>query len=87
MRHINGVYKQRFNRQNKKEGQLFRGRYKAVLVGGDHYLLEVMRYIHRNPLKAGLVKNLNEFSWSSHKAYLSKAKKWSWLHGVEKSKE
>ncbi len=40
MRHINGVYTQRFNRRNKKEGQLFRGRYKAVLVDKDHYLLE-----------------------------------------------
>lgn len=79
MRHINGVYTQRFNRQNKKEGQLFRGRYKAVLVDKDNYLLEVLRYIHRNPLKAGLVKTLEEFSWSSHKAYLSKANKWSWL--------
>ncbi len=80
MRHINGVYTQRFNRRNKKEGQLFRGRYKAVLVDKDHYLLEVLRYIHRIPLKAGLVKNLDDFPWSSHKAYLSTAKKWSWLH-------
>lgn len=79
MRHINGVYTQRFNRQHKTEGQLFRGRYKAVLVDKDHYLLEVMRYIHRNPLKAGLVKSLDEFVWSSHKAYVSKAKKWSWV--------
>lgn len=79
MRHINGVYTQRFNRQNRKEGQLFRGRYKAILVDQDHYLLEVLRYIHRNPLKAGLVKTLDDFSWSSHKAYFSKAKKWSWL--------
>ncbi|WP_228723246.1 REP-associated tyrosine transposase [Desulfosediminicola flagellatus] len=79
MRHINGVYTQRFNRQHHKEGQLFRGRYKAVLVDKDNYLLEVLRYIHRNPLKAGLVKTLDQFSWSSHKAYLSKAKKWSWL--------
>ena len=58
---------------------MFRGRYKAILVDKDNYLLEVLRYIHRNPLKAGIVKTLEEFSWSSHKAYLSKAKKWSWL--------
>ena len=58
---------------------MFRGRYKAILVDKEHYLLEVLRYIHRNPLKAGLVTNLNDFSWSSHKAYLSNAKKWTWL--------
>ena len=80
MRHINGVYTQRYNRRHKKDGQLFRGRYKAVCVDGDSYLLEVLRYIHRNPLKAGLVKNLDDFKWSSHKGYTSRAKKWDWLY-------
>ena len=80
MRHINGVYTQRFNRHHKKDGQLFRGRYKAVLVDADSHLLEVLRYIHRNPLRAGIAKNLNAFTWSSHQAYISKAKKWEWLH-------
>ncbi len=79
MRHINGVYTQRFNRENEKEGQLFRGRFKAVLVDHDLYLLEVLRYIHRNPLKAGFVKSLDDYHWSSHKGYFSRAKKWSWL--------
>jgi len=80
MRHINGVYTQRFNRGHKKEGQLFRGRYKAVLVDDDSHLLEVLRYIHRNPLRAGIVKTLGDYSWSSHQGYMSRAKKWSWLH-------
>ena len=80
MRHINGVYTQRFNRHHKKDGQLFRGRYKAVLVDADSYLLEVLRYIHRNPLRAGIIENLSDFGWSSHQAYISKAKKWEWLH-------
>jgi len=79
MRHLNGVYTQRFNRSHKTEGQLFRGRYKAVLVDEDSHLLEVLRYIHRNPLKAGIVKNLNDYRWSSHKAYVSQTKKWDWL--------
>ncbi|MBU0481188.1 MAG: transposase [Proteobacteria bacterium] len=79
MRHINGVYTQRFNRRHKKEGQLFRGRYKAVLVEADSHILEVMRYIHRNPLRAGLVKSLKDYRWSSHDGFLSQAKKWSWL--------
>jgi len=80
MRHINGVYTQRFNRIHKKEGQLFRGRYKAVLIDADSHLLEVLRYIHRNPLKADIVKNPSDYDWSSHQGYISWAKKWAWLH-------
>jgi len=80
MRHINGIYTQRFNRRWKTEGQLFRGRYKAILIEEDSHLLEVLRYIHRNPLSAGLVTDLNEFPWSSHHGYLSTARKWEWLH-------
>lgn len=80
MRHINGLYTQRFNRRHKKEGQLFRGRYKAVLVDGDSHLLEVLRYIHRNPIRAGIVTSFDDYHWSSHQGYLSNAKKWKWLH-------
>lgn len=79
MRHINGIYTQRFNRAHELDGQLFRGRYKSVLVDSDSYLLEVMRYIHQNPLKAGITKNLVQFKWSSHTAYLSKTNKWQWI--------
>ena len=80
MRHLNGVYTQRFNRIHHCDGQLFRGRYKSILVDADSYLLELLRYIHRNPLESGLVENLQKYSWSSHKGYLSGAKKWDWLH-------
>ena len=80
MRHLNGIYTQRFNRAHHCDGQLFRGRYKSILVDADTYLLELVRYIHRNPLEAGLVKGLNQYAWSSHKGYLSDAKKWKWLH-------
>jgi hypothetical protein len=80
MRHVNGVYTQRFNRYHGEDGQLFRGRYKAVLVDEDSYLLEVLRYIHRNPLRAGVAAKLDDFSWSSHRAYISGAKKWQWLY-------
>jgi len=80
MRHLNGIYTQRFNRAHHCDGQLFRGRYKSILVDADSYLLELVRYIHRNPLEAGLVKELNQYTWSSHKGYLSNAKKWNWLH-------
>ncbi len=80
MRHINGVYTQRFNRFHSCEGQLFRGRYKCILVDADSYILELVRYIHRNPLEAGLVDRLDRYPWSSHKGYLSDGKKWQWLY-------
>jgi len=80
MRHLNGIYTQRFNRAHHCDGQLFRGRYKSILVDADSYLLELVRYIHRNPLEAGLVKELNQYAWSSHKGYVSDARKWNWLH-------
>jgi len=80
MRHVNGVYTQRYNRRHKTDGQLFRGRYKSILVGGDSYLLELLRYIHRNPLRARIVEHLDEYTWSSHRGYLSSSKAWSWLH-------
>ncbi|MBT8370281.1 MAG: transposase, partial [Deltaproteobacteria bacterium] len=57
-RHVNGVYTQRFNSRHHLDGQLFRGRYKSILVNGDSYLLQLVRYIHRNPLKAGLVDDM-----------------------------
>ena len=80
MRHINGVYTQRYNARNGYDGTLFRGRYKSILVDGDAYLLELVRYIHRNPLRAGIIDKLKNYSWSSHKGYISKSEKWKWLH-------
>ncbi|MDY6970994.1 MAG: helix-turn-helix domain-containing protein [Thermodesulfobacteriota bacterium] len=80
MRHINGVYTQRYNARNGSDGALFRGRYKAILVDGDSYLLELVRYIHRNPLRTGITDKLKDYTWSSHKAYMSKTKRWEWLH-------
>jgi len=80
MRHLNGVYTQRYNLRHGCDGTLFRGRYKSILVDADSYVLQLARYIHKNPLTAGLVKRLGQYAWSSHKGYLSKAKKWNWLY-------
>lgn len=80
MRHINGLYTQYFNRTHKSDGQLFRGRYKSIVIDGDSYLLELVRYIHRNPLNAALVKRLEDYSWSSHKAYILKGNEGNWIH-------
>lgn len=79
MRHINGVYTQRFNRINKKDGSLFKGRYIAKLIADDDYQLQVSRYIHLNPVTANIVKNPADFRWSSYRAYLGIDKKPSWL--------
>ena len=65
MRHLNGVYTQRFNRRNNRVGHLFQGRYKAFVVQNDDYLLEVARYIVLNPVRAQLVEHPKDWVWSS----------------------
>lgn len=66
MRMLNGSYTQYFNRRHKLVGHLFQGRYKAILVQKETYLLELSRYIVLNPLRANLVKTLDEWEWSSY---------------------
>jgi putative transposase len=81
MQHINGKYTQWYNRKRGKDGTLFRGRYKSVLVDEDSYLLQLSRYIHRNPLevKRKMVEVLEDYPWSSYPAFIDKAKSPSWL--------
>ena len=80
MRHLNSVYTQKYNKRHGFDGQLFRGRYKSILVCNDSHLLQLIRYIHKNPVKAGMVKDMPDYEWSSYKGYLSYANKWKWLH-------
>ena len=79
MRHLGGVFTQRFNRKHQRDGPLFRGRFKAILVDADEYLLAVARYIHRNPVEAGLVKRPETYPWSSCGLYLNPRKAPKWL--------
>lgn len=81
MRHIDGLYTQRHNRAVGTDGSLFRGRYKAILVEADAYLLAVSRYIHRNPIDGDrpLVDRLEDWEWSSYPAYVKAAKPVPWL--------
>ncbi|MFW8601554.1 transposase [Desulfobacterota bacterium M19] len=58
------------NRRKKQVGHLFQGRYKALLIDADSYLLELVRYIHNNPVRAGMVKTADKYAWVSHQAYL-----------------
>ncbi len=80
MRHINGVYTQRFNRAHGYDGNLFRGRYKSILVDESNYLLQLVRYIHRNPVRVNMIERLEEYRWSNHHGYLSKNDKWALLY-------
>jgi REP element-mobilizing transposase RayT len=79
MRHVNGVYTQRYNRKHNRDGALFRGRYKAILIQAEEYLTQVVKYVHYNPLKAKIVNNLNNYKWSSHPAYLKGKNDSEWL--------
>ncbi len=80
MRHINGIYTQRYNRAHDTDGSLFRGRFKCILLPEGRYLLEMVRYIHREPVRTGICTSVDEYAWTSHKGYISRARKWQWLH-------
>ncbi len=79
MRQLNGVYTQRFNRRHGRVGPLFQGRFKAILVERDAYLLELARYIVLNPLRAGMVKTISRYPWSSYRATLGQVDRPAWL--------
>ena len=68
MRQLNGVYTQRFNRSHGRVGHVFQGRYKAVFVEKESYLLELSRYIVLNPVRARMVQSAGEWPWSSYRA-------------------
>lgn len=65
-------YTRYINSRRNQIGHLFQGRYKALLIDADSYLLELVRYIHNNPVRAGMVKLPEEYTWSSHAEYLGK---------------
>jgi hypothetical protein len=66
---LHGSYSQEFNRRHGRVGHLFQGRYKAFLVQREKYLLALVRYIHRNPVEAGMVTRAQDFDWSSDREY------------------
>jgi REP element-mobilizing transposase RayT len=79
MRQLNGVYTQDSNRRHRRVGHLFQGRYKAILVDADGYLLELARYVVLNPVRAGMVKSPDEWPWSSFAAMIGKVASPPWL--------
>jgi len=74
MQNVSLRYTQWFNWRHKKCGHVFQGRYKAVMVDADSYLLELAAYIHLNPVRAGIATRPEKHRWSSHRAYLGKEK-------------
>ena len=79
MRQLNGVYTQYINRQHHRVGHVFQGRYKAILVERDAYLLEVARYVVLNPVRAGMVAQTEDWPWSSYTAMLGRDVAPNWL--------
>jgi REP element-mobilizing transposase RayT len=78
MQNIAFRYTASVNARYRRSGHLFQGRYKAILVDADTYLLELVRYIHLNPVRSGLVRDPSDYRWSSHHIYLG-ARKCPWL--------
>ena len=80
MRQLNGVYTQRFNSRHCSGGRVFQGRFKAVLVERDGFLLELCRYIVLNPLRLKAVKNISRYRWSSYRATAGEVQAPAWLN-------
>jgi len=80
MKHLGAVYTQVFNRRHRRNGSLFRGRFKSQLVKHEAYLMYVVAYIHLNPLKAGLITRLDGLrGWTSHRRHMGKDREPEWL--------
>jgi putative transposase len=79
MRFLSGRFTQRMNYRDKRDGPLFRGRFASVLIKSDAHLLCASRYIHRNPVDAGLAPEPEDWLWPSAGAYLGTREAPSWL--------
>lgn len=79
LRHVNGVYSQRFNRRHGRVGHVFAGRFKSLLVDRESYLKEIVRYILLNPVRAGLVKTPEAWRWSSYRKTTGRTTTPGWL--------
>ncbi|NMC95195.1 MAG: transposase [Syntrophorhabdus sp.] len=68
MRQLNGIYTQKYNGKYHKTGHIFQGRFKAILVDKDSYLLELCRYVALNPVRAHMIEKPEDFRWSSYRS-------------------
>jgi len=79
MRQLNGVYTQRFNRTHNRVGHVYQGRYKAILVQEDAYLLELSRYVILNPVRSRMVRTARNWPWSNFRATAGMTVAPNWL--------
>jgi REP-associated tyrosine transposase len=79
MQWLGVTYTRRFNLRHFRSGHLFQGRFKSIIVQNDAYLMRLSCYIHRNPLRAGIVKRLAGYRWSSYRAYAYGDRAPEWL--------
>ncbi len=79
MHAITSGYATYFSKANQSSGPVFQGRYKSIIIDKDNYLLELSRYIHLNPYRAGMEKKIGEYRWSSLTDYVSGKKGNKWL--------
>jgi REP element-mobilizing transposase RayT len=70
MQGLQQSYTRHYNQRHRLMGHCFQGRYKAILCQSDAYLLELVRYLHLNPVRAGLTPTADRYRWSSHRLYL-----------------
>ena len=80
MRHLNGCYTQAFNRRHGRVGHVFQGRYRAILVQAESYLLELSRYVVLNPVRAGMTHKAEQWPWSSYRATAGLVEQPNWLY-------
>ena len=79
MQYVNGAYTTYFNIKRKRSGHLFQGRFKSIVVDADEYAMGLSRYIHLNPVRAGIVEKPENHEWSSYRAYIGHSAAPSWL--------
>ncbi len=79
MQWFGATYTRKFNIKNNIGGHLFQGRFKSIIVENDAYLIRLSCYIHRNPLRAGIVDRLTDYPWSSYRYYAYRKKAPAWL--------
>ncbi len=66
---INSSYARYYNREHNRTGHVYDGRYKAIPIQNENYFLAVVRYVHRNPVRAGICAHINKYRWSSDMYY------------------
>ncbi len=79
IQYLQGQYGRYIHERHERVGPLFQGRYQSRLVETDPYSLVLVRYIHQNPVEAGMVQRVDDYPWSSYPCYTGLFPKWKWL--------